>query len=278
MADCDAFRAGAGRVRRAGGVHGNGAGFFSGGATSTPSFISNQYDPTSDYGRSSFDVRHKVFLGGTVSMPYAFRLNPFMLISSGSPYDITTGTDANGDSIFNDRPALVSTATCATRTSPGLTTVCTPLGTFNTSPAPGQAIIPVNSATGPTLFTLNLRLSKTFGFGKETKGAAAAAGSGGSGGGRGGGPGGGLGPGGLSGAGRPGGGGGAMFGLGANTDRRYNLTFSVSARNVLNRVNLALPVGDLSSPLFAQSTALAGGPYSSSGASRRIDLQVLFSF
>ena len=29
---------------------------------------------------------------------------------------------------------------------------------------------------------------------------------------------------------------------------------------------------------FAQSIALAGGPFSSQGASRRIDLQVLFSF
>ena len=56
------------------------------------------------------------------------------------------------------------------------------------------------------------------------------------------------------------------------------MTFSVSARNVLNRVNLAPPVGELSSPFFAQSIALAGGPFSSQGASRRIDLQVLFSF
>jgi hypothetical protein len=56
------------------------------------------------------------------------------------------------------------------------------------------------------------------------------------------------------------------------------VAFSVSARNVLNRVNLGTPVGDLSSPFFAQSIALAGGPFSSQGASRRIDLQVLFSF
>ena len=69
-----------------------------------------------------------------------------------------------------------------------------------------------------------------------------------------------------------------MFGGGATTDRRYNLTFTVSGRNVLNRVNLAPPVGNLSSPLFDQSNALAGGPFSSAGANRRIDLQVLFSF
>jgi hypothetical protein len=255
---------------------GGAAGFFSGGATSTPNFLSNQYDPMADYGRALFDVRHRVFVGGTISMPYAFRLNPFMLISSGAPYDITLGQDLNGDSIFNDRPAFVSTMACPkVGPAPGQPTsvLCTPLGTFNTVLTAGETLIPVNSGTGPTLFTLNLRLSKTFGFGRETK-AAGSSGGPGYGGGRHGG-GGGLGPGGLSSVGRPSGG---MFGAGASTGRRYNLTFSVSARNVLNRVNLGTPVGDLSSPLFAQSIGLAGGPYSSAGASRRIDLQVLFSF
>jgi Carboxypeptidase regulatory-like domain/TonB dependent receptor len=237
--------------------------------TSSAGFLSNQYDPMADYGRATFDVRHKLFVGGSISLPYAFRVNPFMILTSGQPYDITTGTDWNGDSIFNDRPAPVSTTVCPTRTATGAI-VCTPLGTFNTAPVPGQALIPINSATGPTLFTLNLRLSKTFGFGRETK---RSGGQGGPGGGRGGFPGGGFG--GLSGG---GGRGGGPFGGGATTDRRYNLTFTVSGRNILNRVNLSTPIGELTSPLFAQSNALAGGPYSSAGASRRIDLQVLFSF
>ena len=236
--------------------------------TSSAGFLSNQYDPMADYGRATFDVRHKLFMGGSISLPHAVRLNPFVIITSGQPYDITTGTDLNGDSIFNDRPALASTSVCPARAVTGAI-VCTPLGTFNTSPAPGQAIIPINSATGPTLFTLNLRVSKTFGFGRETRH------SGGNG------PGGGGGhgfPGGFGGLSGGGGGRGGMFGGGATTDRRYNLTFVVSGRNILNRVNLATPVGELTSPLFAQSNALAGGPYSSAGASRRIDLQVLFSF
>jgi Carboxypeptidase regulatory-like domain/TonB dependent receptor len=258
------------------GGSGGGAGFFSGGATSTPNFLTNQYDPMADYGRASFDVRHRVFLGGTISMPYAFRLSPFMLISSGLPYDISTGTDLNGDSIFNDRPALVAATTCPTKVTPAANILCTPLGTFNSAPSAEQTLVPVNSATGPTLFTLNLRLTKTFGFGRETKNAGATGGPGYGGGGRhAGGPGGGLGPGGLSGAGRSIGG---MMTGGASTGRRYNLTLGVSARNVFNRVNLGTPIGELTSPQFAESNSLAGGPYSSSGASRRIDLQVLFSF
>ena len=62
------------------------------------------------------------------------------------------------------------------------------------------------------------------------------------------------------------------------TTRRYNLTFSVNARNVLNKVNAAPPIGVLSSPNFGQSIALAGGPFSSAAANRKIELQAMFSF
>ena len=62
------------------------------------------------------------------------------------------------------------------------------------------------------------------------------------------------------------------------SNRRYNLTFSVNARNVLNRVNAAPPIGVLTSPDFGQSIALAGGPFSSPAANRKIELQAMFSF
>jgi hypothetical protein len=74
------------------------------------------------------------------------------------------------------------------------------------------------------------------------------------------------------------GGTGGSFSAAAATNRRYNMTFSIAARNILNRVNLAPPIGNLDSPLFGQSNALAGGPYSFGSATRRIDLQVVFSF
>jgi hypothetical protein len=47
---------------------------------------------------------------------------------------------------------------------------------------------------------------------------------------------------------------------------------------VLNKVNVATPVGDMSSPLFGQSNGIAGGPYGSNTANRRIDLLVTFGF
>jgi hypothetical protein len=64
----------------------------------------------------------------------------------------------------------------------------------------------------------------------------------------------------------------------ASSSRRYTLSFAVSARNLFNKLNEGPIVGVLSSPIFGEANSLAPGPYSSESASRRIDLQVRFSF
>jgi len=78
-----------------------------------------------------------------------------------------------------------------------------------------------------------------------------------------------------------GGGGGGFRGGGGEgtTSRRYNLTLSISARNLLNHTNPGPPIGNLTSPLFGLSNSLAGGfgPAASAG-NRRIDLQLRFTF
>ena len=237
------------------------------------SFASNSYDISQDYGRASFDVRNRLFLGGSIAMPYAIRLSPFLVASSGSPFNITAPTDLNGDSQFNDRPGLVSTATCPAVVLPGAgsSIYCTPLGTFDALPTAGERLAPINYGTGPTHVTLNLRLSKTFGFGPKLKAGAGNQGNQGGPGGGGGGRGGGGGPRG------PLFGGGPNFG-GSNSDRRYNFTLSASARNIFNKVNLGNPGGVLGSPFFDRFNSLQGGPFSSGVAVRRIDLQATFSF
>jgi len=233
-------------------------------ASGAGSFPSNPFDVSQDYGRASFDIRHRVFFGGTVGLPYNFRLSPFLIAQSGVPFNITTGQDLYQDNVFNTRPTV---GTC----TPGATGVRqTPYGCFNLNTLPGEPVIPINLAEGPGRFSLNLRLSKTFGFVKKAEAANAGAGGPGAGGTFGRGPGG---PGGRGGF----GGGRGMDGGGSN-NYRYNLTFSVSGRNIFNNVNLATPIGNLSSPFFNQSNGLAGGPYSSSTANRRIDLQVSFNF
>src|SRR5262249_42590273 len=105
-----------------------------------------------DYGRAGFDVRHRLFLGGTVALPHGFRVSPFMVANSGAPFNIITGQDLNGDSIFNDRPSSAA---------PG-TGIETEWGTFNPLPGANDPRIPVNLGTSPAQFTLNMRLSKTF--------------------------------------------------------------------------------------------------------------------
>jgi len=249
-------------------------GFTSGASTSTPNFLSDPYDPMVDYGRASFDVRDRALVGGTISLPHAIRLNPFIVVNSGSPYNLTVGEDLFGADTYNSRPALVSPGTCTTPISESANVVCTPLGTFYVTPTVRQQLA-VNYGTGPTLVTANIRVSKTFGFGRESAGAGAASGGpggGGGGGGRGG-AGGGLGGRGLGGSSNRGG-----FGGSATTNRRYNLTLSVFARNAINHLNLAPPVANVDSPQVGQYQSLASGLFASGTASRRIDLQASFSF
>jgi len=230
-------------------------------------FPSNPYDPAEDYGRAAFDVRHRIFIGGSASLPYAFRLSPFLIATSGSPFNVTTALDPFADSLFNQRAAF---ATCP---STSQTVKQTPYGCFDANPQPGEKIVPINFLTGPRKITLNLRMSKSFGFGKKAEAANTGAGGGpGAGGTFGRGPGGPPGQRGGFGGRGPGGPDGNL------SNHRYSLTFSVAVRNIFNHVNLDTPVGNLSSSLFGLSNGLARQPFSQSTSNRRIDLQATFSF
>ena len=236
------------------------------------SFLFDQYNPQLSYGPSAYDLHNRAFIGGTISAPKGFRLSPFFVISSSQPFNITTGQDYNGDSIFNDRPTFA--------TGPGPNVVVTKYGAFDTAPQAGQTYIPPYYGYGPGRYSLNLRISKSFNFGPEAGGSRNTD--------TGGGPGGGGpphgGPGGGGGHGRGGGFGGASSGplsLNSGTSRRYTLTLTAIGRNVTNHVNLAPLVGNLSSPLFGEANALAGGPFGSAAAgaaNRKIDFQAIFSF
>jgi hypothetical protein len=229
------------------------------------SFPTNSYDISEDYGRASFDTRHRLFLGGSIAFPYLIRLSPFMVVNSGSPFNIVSPFDLNGDAQYNNRPSIVSTATCpAVQKTAGTYIYCTPLGTFDASAATGK-LLPINYGTGPGHFVINLRLTKTFGFGPSTKAAT-----------------GGQGPGGPGGHGPRGslfGGGGGGFSMTSNSERRYNLSLGVSVRNAFNNVNVSNPNSVVGSRLFGVSNSLVGGPFSpGSAANRRLDLIAIFSF
>lgn len=221
-------------------------------------FPGNPYNVSAEYGRAGFDVRHRAFIGGTVEAPFGFALSPFVVMHSGAPFDITLGEDLNGDSLFNDRPAWAADLSRAS-------VLRTRWGTFDTRPQAGQIIIPRNLGDSPGMCSVNLRLSKSFGFGASL---ASSESGGQSAGGQG-----------MSGAHGPGGGHGGHHDRDtSSSDRRFTVTFSVAARNLFNRVNYDTPVGNLSSPLFGRPISIHGFGHGSASANRTIDFQARFSF
>jgi hypothetical protein len=260
----------------------------------TGSLPSNPYDLSTEYGRASGDIRHRLVVTGNFRAPWGISLNPFVTLQSGRPFNITLGRDLNGDTFNLERPALATNADCSDTAN----FKCTPYGNFKLTLAPGDVMIPRNFAEGPGSMTVNLRVSKTFTFGSEGGSTAAnrqaqgqgtegqqgqrpnAMGGGMAGAGRG--PGGGAPAGGGGGRGGFGGGGGGFGGGGGNAGGRYNLTFSLNFNNLLNHTNLSNPVGNIGSLLFGQSTSTAGGfgGFGAAGTAynRRIDAQLRFSF
>jgi len=209
-------------------------------------FPANNYDLTTEYGRSSVDIRHYFFLGGTFDIPFGLRLNPFLIANTGRPFNITTGRDANGDTLFTERPAFATDLQ-----KPGV--IVTSFGAFDPNPQAGQQIIPRNYGQGPSFFALNLNVARTFRFG-DMPGNAPAAGA------------------------RP----AAGAANARAAEKKYAVTLSVRALNLFNNTNGNLPVGNLSSPFFGQSVSAAptfgfGGGNPSAG-NRRIEGQIRFSF
>jgi hypothetical protein len=258
-------------------------------------FPVSSYDFTGEFGRGSFDVRHRFTLFGTVNSPWwKLVFSPFILANSGPPFNITTGRDTNLDRQFNERPSFA--AANADCNSPNIR--CTAFGNFNLSPLPGEQIIPRNYGHAPGSFTVNMRISRTFAFGGEANRQASssqpsqktASTNTTKGGGRGPMIGGAVGGGGHGPS--AGGGGPQMMmggpGGGGPAAGKYQLTVSVNFQNLLNHVNLGTPVGNLSSPFFGQSVNTGGnfgffGPGGGGGGgtgagNRRVTLSARFTF
>ena len=106
---------------------------------------------------------------------------------------------------------------------------------------------------------MNLRLSKTIGFGPERGTGGNANGT----------------TGGQSGEG--GGGNNAP-----PTAHRYNLFVSMSARNVLNHTNPGPIIGNITFPLFGRANQMAGGAggggFSENADNRRLEMQLRLAF
>ena len=212
------------------------------GATSFPS---QPYNVSADYGASGLgmqSVGQRLFADASVKLPFHFAVDGFIGAFSRSRFNITTGTDRNGDTQYNDRPAFA--------TNPGPTSVIytTPFGKFDAVPQPGETIIPYNYALAPrTIFTA-FELTREFKFGPRPETPASTAPS-------------------------------APAGKAAPpADPRYSLSFNFNAVNALNSTNPGTPIGVLTSPYFGKSISTTSVFGLTSAANRIVFLAGSFRF
>lgn len=123
------------------------------------SFPANSYDLSSEYSAVLDDVHAFANVGLNYNGPWGLTFNSMVRVASANRFNIITGRDTNGDSVFTERPAF---ATDLSRSS----VVVTPYGAFDLDPQPGQEIIPRNYGRGNNLFQVSLRVGKTIEFGK----------------------------------------------------------------------------------------------------------------
>jgi hypothetical protein len=215
---------------------------------------------------------------GNFQAPWQLSFAPMLYAASGTPFNITTGTDLTGNNQFNARPTYAASCTEAN-------TVVTKYGCLDADPiGTNERIVPYDIGTGPINVGLNLRISKVIGFGPKVQG---------------GGPGGG------------GGHGGGFHGLTGNNGgpghldaavpRKYNLTFMAFGTNLLNSDNRNPPNGTIGlttncsgvqptvtsstgeaecpQQFFLKSQSLAGGFFGpSTSGNRSIFLETRFNF
>jgi hypothetical protein len=209
------------------------------------SFPSQPYNVSADMGPSGLGnqaIAQRLFAGFDTKLPFGFSADLFLGAMSRGKFNITTGTDRNGDSIFNDRPAF------ATAPGPSSILYTTRFGTFDANPQPGEAIIPYNYGLRARVVSMEMGLTRDFKFGPRPAPEPVPAGA-------------------------P-----APKGPAKKPDPRYDLVFTAEAENLLNHVNGGPPVGVLGSPEFGQPISLSSIFGSASGANRVVTLETSFRF
>lgn len=223
-------------------------------------FPADPYNLAGEYGPAATDVRHRMTVGGSINLKGAVRISPFVVMQSGAPFDITTGNDPYGTTLFNARPGIATDLG-----KPGL--IYTSYGLLDPNPGPAATILSRNYGRGPGQYNLNLRIAKTIGFGRE-RGTASASDV------------------------RPSGAGAAMQaatgrGLGGligspSTSHRFNLSIGISIRNLLNHTNPGPIIGNITSPYFGTANQIAGAQngegFYETANNRRLESQIKFTF
>jgi hypothetical protein len=96
--------------------------------------------------------RNSFTLSGNLILPYQIEATTQFDFSNGVPYNITTGTDNNGDGNFTDRPSYAS--------APGPGVYSTRFGLLTTNTVNGN--VPADLGTMPGVIHLDMNLSRAF--------------------------------------------------------------------------------------------------------------------
>jgi len=112
----------------------------------------SSYSNSGESGRSDWQRKNAVTLFGNLNLPFRFVATAQFDAGGGLPYNITTGTDNNGDGNFTDRPSYASTL--------GTGVYKTPYGLMTTNAVNGN--VPANRGTMPSVIHLDTNLSRVF--------------------------------------------------------------------------------------------------------------------
>jgi hypothetical protein len=114
--------------------------------------------PQSSYSKKGESARrynwskNSFTLSGNLILPYQIEATTQFDFSNGVPYNITTGTDNNGDGNFTDRPSYAS--------APGPGVYSTRFGLLTTNTVNGN--VPADLGTMPGVVHLDMNLSRAF--------------------------------------------------------------------------------------------------------------------
>ena len=125
-------------------------------------FPANPYSMEGEYGPASNDVRNRMSLGGSITSKFGLLWNPFVILQSAAPFNITTSQDIYNDTVLTARPGFATDPN-----QPGV--IATSYGLFDPDPTPGEKLVPRNYARGRGEFSVNLRLSRAFVFREHNK-------------------------------------------------------------------------------------------------------------
>ena len=119
-------------------------------------FPQSSFTDAGEYARPTWEATHHLIAFTNYVFPLGVVLSNQFDAASGNPYNVTTGFDANGDGIFNDRPRF------AAGTDPGAT--ATQFGTLSSVSAitGAGAVLGRNAGTLPWNVHLDANLSRGF--------------------------------------------------------------------------------------------------------------------